>query len=151
MDKKDKRREIINFLIELKEKEIKALEDSYKIFVDSADLDEESTLELDDFSKQDQSRDSARNVLTRIEKAKENLAKFKNIRPQLVDEITNGNVVLTDKVNFVIGLAFKDFEWKNEKFIGISVEAPIFAELQWKKEGETLVFNQVEYKIKEIL
>lgn len=151
MDKKDKRREIINFLIELKEKEIKALEDSYKIFADSADLDEESTLELDDFSKQDQSRDSARNVLTRIEKAKENLAKFKDIRPQLVDEITNGNVVLTDKVNFVIGLAFKDFEWKNKKFIGISVEAPIFAELQWKKEGETLVFNQVEYKIKEIL
>jgi len=151
MDKKDKRKKIINHLIELKEQEIKALEDSYKIFNESADLDEETTLELDDFSKQDQSRDSARNVLMRVNLAKENLSDFKNLRPQLVEEITSGNVVLTDKVNFVIGLAFKDFNWENEKYIGISTDAPIFSELQFKKEGDTLVFNGVEYQIKEVL
>ena len=151
MSKIEKRKQIISHLINLKEEEIKALENSHKIFAESADLDEESVLQDDDFSKQDQSRDAARDLSLRINIAKENLANFKNVRPQLVDEITNGNVVLTDKVNLVIGLAIKDFNWKDEKYIGISTDAPIFSELQDKKEGEIFSFNGTEYTIKEIL
>ena len=151
MDKKEKRKKIINHLIELKEQEILALENSFEIFNESADLDEETTLELDDFSKQDQSRNSAQNVRMRINLAQENLNEFKNLRPQLVDEITNGNVVLTDKVNIVIGLAFKEFIWENEKYVGISTDAPIYAELQTKKEGDAFVFNGTKYQIKEVL
>ena len=151
MSKIEKRKQIISHLINLKEEEIKALENSHKIFAESADLDEESVLQDDDFSKQDQSRDAARDLSLRINIAKENLANFKNVRPQLVDEITNGNVVLTNKVNFVIGLALKDFNWNDEKYIGISTDAPIFSELQFKKEGDLFSFNGEEYSIKEIL
>jgi hypothetical protein len=151
MNKVSKRKEIVDHLIELKENEIKALEESYKIFAESADLDEESVLQDDDFSKQDQSNNSAINILHRIELAKENLENFKQAGHLLVDEITNGSVVLTNKINFVIGLAIKDFLYKDEKYVGISMDAPIFTELQFKKEGDTFTFTNTEYTIKEIL
>lgn len=151
MSKKHIRKEVIAHLIELKTNEIEALEDSHKIFAEGADLDEESSLELDDFAQQNRSTDSARNLQARINQAKENLEAFKNVRPELIDEITVGNVVFTDKVNFVIGLAFKDFEWENKKFVGISTDAPIFKVLLGKREGDQVEFNGIIYTIEEIL
>ena len=151
MSKKHIRKEVIAHLIELKSQEIKALEDSHQIFADGADLDEESSLELDDFAQQSQSTDSARSLQIRINQAKENLEAFKNVRPELVDEITEGNVVFTDQVNFVIGLAFNDFEWDNKKFVGISTQAPIFEALVGKREGDKVEFNGIKYTIEEII
>jgi len=151
MSKKHIRKEVIAHLIELKSQEIKALEESHQIFADGADLDEESSLELDDFAQQSQSTDSARSLQVRINQAKENLEAFKNVRPELVDEITEGNVVFTDQVNFVIGLAFKDFEWENKKFVGISTQAPIFEALVGKREGDKVEFNGIKYTIEEII
>ncbi len=151
MKKKHIRKEIIDHLIELKRNEIKKLEESRKIYAESADLDEESSLELDDFSQQNQSTDAARSLQLRIDQEKYLLNQFINLRPELVPEITEGNVVFTDKVNFVIGLAFKDFEWEGKRFVGISTSAPIFEALVGKREDDTLTFNGIDYTIEEIL
>ena len=151
MSKRHNRREVIQHLIQLKSEEIEALTASQKIFLEGADLDEESTLELDDFAQQNSSNDSAINLQNRINKAINDLENFKELRPELVDEITEGNVVLTDKLNFVIGLSFKDFEWENKKFVGISTEAPIFSALVGKREGDKVEFNGISYTIEEIL
>lgn len=151
MSKRHNRREVIQHLIQLKSEEIEALTASQKIFLEGADLDEESTLELDDFAQQNSSNDSAINLQNRINKAINDLQDFKELRPELVDEITEGNVVLTDKLNFVIGLSFKDFEWENKKFVGISTEAPIFSALVGKREGDKVEFNGISYTIEEIL
>lgn len=151
MNKKHIRKDVIQHLIELKQDEINALKESERIYTESADLDEESSLELDDFAQQSQSTDSARNLQIRINQATEDLNNFKVLRPELIDEITEGNVVLTDKVNFVIGLSFKDFEWENKKFVGISTQAPIFEALLGKRAGDKIEFNGIKYTIEEIL
>ncbi|ADX68376.1 MULTISPECIES: hypothetical protein [Weeksella] len=151
MKKTHIRKEIIDHLIELKRNEIKKLEESHKIYAESADLDEESSLELDDFSQQNQSTDAARNLQLRIDREKDLLNQFINLKPELVPEITEGNVVFTDKVNMVIGLAFKDFEWNGKRFVGISTSAPIFEALVGKRENDTLNFNGIDYTIEEIL
>ena len=44
MSKKHIRKEVIDYLIQLKRKEIEALKESYKIYAEGTDLDEESTL-----------------------------------------------------------------------------------------------------------
>ncbi|MGU9939813.1 hypothetical protein ACNFNZ_14720 [Empedobacter brevis] len=151
MNKKHIRKDVIQHLIQLKQDEINALKESERIYTESADLDEESSLELDDFAQQSQSTDSARNLQIRINQATEDLNNFKVLRPELIDEITEGNVVLTDKVNFVIGLSFKDFEWENKKFVGISTQAPIFEALLGKRAGDKIEFNGIKYTIEEIL
>lgn len=151
MSEKYNRREVIDHLIQLKKDEIKGLEESYKIYAESADLDEDSSLELDDFAHQTLSTESARNIQLRIDTERENLNKFINLRPELIDEITEGNVVFTDKVNFVIGMAFKDFEWKGKRFVGISTQAPIFEALVGKRAGDKVSFNGVDYKVDQII
>lgn len=151
MNKKHVRKEVIDHLIQLKNEEINALQKSYEIYADGADLDEESSLKMDDFAQQSQSTDSARNIQIRIDQAQQNLDDFKNVRPELVDEITAGNVVFTNKVNFVIGLAFKEFEWENQRFVGISTAAPIFEALVGKREGDEVEFNGTTYLIEEII
>ncbi|MBW1619483.1 MULTISPECIES: GreA/GreB family elongation factor [Empedobacter] len=151
MNKKHIRKDVIQHLIQLKQDEINALKESERIYTESADLDEESSLELDDFAQQSQSTDSARNLQIRINQATEDLNNFRVLRPELIDEITEGNVVLTDKVNFVIGLSFKDFEWENKKFVGISTQAPIFEALVGKRAGDKIEFNGIKYTIEEIL
>ncbi len=151
MNKKHIRKDVIQHLIQLKSDEIAALVQSYKIYAEGADLDEESSLELDDFAQQSQSTDAARNIQIRINQATEDLNNFKALRPELIDEITEGNVVFTDKVNFVIGLSFKDFLWENNKFVGISTQAPIFEALVGKRDGDKIEFNGISYTIEEIL
>lgn len=151
MSKKHIRKDVIQHLIQLKQEEINTLKESAEIYKEGADLDEESSLELDDFAQQSQSTEAARNIQIRINQATEDLDNFKALRPELVNEITEGNVVLTDKVNFVIGLSFKDFEWENKKFIGISTQAPIFSALVGKRAGDKLEFNGINYTIEEIL
>lgn len=151
MSKKHIRKDVIQHLILLKQDEINSLKESEKIYAEGADLDEESSLELDDFAQQSQSTDAARNLQIRIKQATIDLENFKALRPELVNEITEGNVVLTDKLNFVIGLSFKDFEWENKKFVGISTQAPIFDALVGKRAGDKLEFNGIDYTIEEIL
>ncbi|MFV0201437.1 GreA/GreB family elongation factor [Empedobacter falsenii] len=151
MSKKHIRKEVIQHLIQLKQDEINALKESERIYAEGADLDEESSLELDDFAQQSQSTDAARKLNIRINQATEDLENFKALRPELINEITEGNVVLTDKVNFVIGLSFKDFEWENKNFVGISTQAPIFEALIGKRAGDKLEFNGIHYTIEEIL
>lgn len=151
MNKKHIRKDVIQHLIQLKQNEIDALKESERIYAEGADLDEESSLELDDFAQQSQSTDAARSLRVRINQATEDLENFKALKPELIDEITEGNVVFTDKVNFVIGLSFKDFEWENKKFVGISTQAPIFDALVGKRAGDKLEFNGINYTIEEIL
>jgi len=151
MNKKHIRKEVIAHLTTLKQNEIDALKHSHGIYSDGADLDEESSLGYDDFAQQSQSTDSAMNLEFRIKQAEENLEWFKNIQMDDAKGIQEGNVVVTNKVNFVIGLAFKDFQWNQENFVGISTNAPIFEALSGKKEGDHFNFNGIDYTIEEIL
>lgn len=151
MNKRHIRQEVIAHLIQLKQEEIDALQHSQDIYSEGADLDEESSLGYDDFAQQSQSTESAMNLEFRINQAVENLERFKSIQRDDAKGVQEGDVVFTSKVNFVIGLAFKDFEWDNEHFIGISTNAPIFEALEGKEEGDNFSFNGVDYTIEEIL
>lgn len=145
------RKEVVNHLIQLKENEIQALEHSREIFSDGADLDEESTVTVDDLAQQSQSSQSALSLQVRIDNAKTNLENFKAIQPEDPQVIGEGSIIFTDKVNFVIGLLFQEFEWGNKRFVGTSTDAPIYSALEGKKVGDEVEFNDMKYTIEEIL
>ena len=151
MKKKHVRKEVKDLLIDLKRKEIEALEKSYQIYADGADLDEEMTQKVDDLSQQSVSTESAMSIQNRINNANDELTKFENLVPELADGVTEGNIVFTDVINLVIGLAFQDFEWDDEKFLGITTDAPIYEVLQGKNEGDVIEFNGTTYTIEEII
>lgn len=151
MKKKHTRNEIKSYLIELKENEIQRMEEVAKTYSKDADLDEESVIDVDDLSHQSQSTDAARNIYVQIDEAAKQIDAFKQMHPENSTEISEGNIVITNQVNLVVGLSFKDFEWNGERFVGISTQAPIYQVLMGKNEGDAFNFNGVDYVIEQIL
>lgn len=146
-----KRQEVIAYLIQLREEEIKNLEETHEMYKDSLDIDEDSSIEVDDLAQQSRSTESAMSIQLRITQAKAELEKFVDLKPELVSGITEGNVVYTNVINLVIGMAFQQFDFNDEKYVGMSVDAPIYKVLEGKKTGDKVVFNEVEYHIEEII
>ena len=151
MSKKHVRKDIIDHLIQLRKEEIQTLESTHQMYTDSLDLDEDSSVEVDDLVQQSRSTEDAMAIELRIQEAQQELEVFINLEPELVPGITEGNVVITDKLNMVIGLAFQQFEIDGEKFVGMSTKAPLYQSLEGKLEGDKVEFNGTEYIIEEIL
>lgn len=145
------RDEIKKHLIHLKEEEIRLLEQAAATYSGDADLDEEAVIDADDLSHQSQSTEAARNVYAQLEEAQQQLDAFRKIQPESVSVITDGSIVITNQANLVIGLSVKDFEWKGERFVGISTKAPVFSVLAGKREGDSFRFNEIDYVIEQIL
>lgn len=151
MSKKYKRIDVVNYLIQLRKEEIETLEATHKMYTESLDLDEDSSVEVDDLVQQSRSTDDAMTTKIRLDDAKKELDQFMKLTPELVEGITEGNVVFTNKVNLVIGMAFQQFEYEGDKFVGISKNAPIYTSLEGKKQGDKVEFNGNEYLIEQIL
>lgn len=145
------RKEIIAHITFLKEQEINRLKEARDIYASSADLDEESTLTVDDFSQQAQSTDSVLNLDYRIEDEQNKLNAFIRLQPLATVGITEGNVVFTDKINMVIGLTIKNFSYQDKPFIGISIDAPVYKNLIGKEEEDEILFNNEKCRILRIL
>lgn len=145
------RDEIKTHLIHLKEEEIRSLEQAAGTYAKDADLDEEAVIDADDLSHQNQSTEAARNVYVQLEEARQQLEAFRKLHPEDSSIITDGSIVITNQVNLVIGLSFKDFEWKGARFVGITTKAPIFSALSNKRTGDSFQFKDTEYVIEQIL
>lgn len=145
------RDEIKKHLIELKEEEIRNLESAAGTYAKDADLDEESVIDADDLSHQSQSTEAARNIQAQLEEARMQLNAFRKMHPENSLLIAKGSIVITNQMNFIIGLSFKDFVWKGERFIGISTDSPFFSVLADKRTGDSFRFREVEYIIEQIL
>lgn len=65
-------------------------------------------------------------------------------------QIAPGAVVLTDSLNFVIGVSMPTFYVENKAYIGISTHAPIYASLVNKHIGDTAYFGKQAYLIEDI-
>lgn len=145
------RDEIKKYLIQLKEKELKNLEQVAGTYAGDADLDEEAVIDADDLSHQSQSTEAARNAYAQLGEARRQLEEFRKMDPEDPSVVSQGTIVITNQVNFVTGLSFKDFEWKGEHFVGISTEAPVFSVLAGKRAGDAFRFKGVDYVIEQIL
>lgn len=143
--------EIKKTIIDKERMDLKGLQAVYKTYSDASDLDEESTLDLDDYSFQDQSRDSARNLSLRIEKMKNELDKFINLDFSPKAIVEPGALVLTDSFNFMIGIAVPQFQHNGKTYMGLNVDAPVYGVIAGKKIGDSAEFNGKTYKILEVL
>lgn len=143
--------EIKNRIIEIEREGINGLKEMFNTHAAAADLDEESTLDPEDYSQQDQSRESARSLEIRINRLKMELDSFLNLDFSPKSQVEPGALVLTDSLNFFIGISATMFDHEGKKYIGLNTEAPIYAALINAKAGQEIEFNGQKYKIKEIL
>lgn len=142
---------IKNQILENERKDLEALKGMYEIYAGAADLDEESSLGHEDFAKQDESRESARSLSFRIDRAEGILKAFLQLDFGPKSKVTPGALVMTDSFGFMIGIASIAFDYEGQSYIGVNVEAPIYKALDGAEVGDEIVFNSKKYKILNIL
>lgn len=143
--------EIKNLIIEKQKEELRGLQSMLKSYAEAADLDEESTLKPDDYSQQNQNFTSADNLTHRIATAKSALDSFLNLDFSEKDFVEPGALVMTDSINFFIGISTAQFEYDGKMYMGLNTQAPIYSALQNKSKGAEIHFNNRTYKISDIL
>ena len=113
----------------------------------AADLDEDETIDLDEFSQQNESNEMNELLLIQLEKAEKDKLRLNSINFREKSEIELGAVVKTDQFSFVVGIATFPFNIEGNQFVGISLEAPIYSMMKGKVTGETFSFANNLYKI----
>jgi len=138
-------------ILEIEKQELAGMQQMLRTYREAADLDEESTLDPEDFSQQDQSRESARNLEIRVNRAKQALDSFLNLPTETKGKVEPGALVLTDSLNFYIGISTQQFQLDGKTFVGLNTDAPVYKSLENKKAGDTVEFNGKKYRIEEVL
>ncbi len=65
-------------------------------------------------------------------------------------KVEPGALVLTDGMNFFIGVSTEKVEVEDEDFYGISTNAPIYKSMEGLEKGAKFTFNDTAYKIESI-
>lgn len=143
--------EIRNKIIEQERELLMNMREVHKMHTNAADLDEDSSLSNEDFAQQDQSRESAKGIETRITQNKIALDTFVNLDHSPKTKAEPGALVLTNTLNFYIGIASSVFEYQGKNYIGLDVNAPIYSVLNNAEAGSEISFNGKKYEVLQIL
>jgi hypothetical protein len=142
---------IKNQIIEIEKADLNALKEMYASHLEASDLEDESTPDPEDFSQKTQSQESALGLEVRINRQKQMIDSFLNLDFGPKEKVEPGSLVLTDTLNFFIGITANMFDYEGKKYIGLNTEAPIYAALEGAKAGDAVEFNGQKYSIKEVL
>jgi hypothetical protein len=138
---------IINKIFSIQDQVINDLKERISVLKAAADLDEDETIDLDEFSQQNESNEMNELLLNQLEKAEKDKLRLNSINFSVKSEIELGAVVKTDQFSFVVGIATFPFNIDGNQFVGISTEAPIYSMMKGKVAGETFYFANNKYEI----
>jgi hypothetical protein len=113
----------------------------------SSDLDENDTLDPEDYSTQTVSNVMVDLLKEQIAKTEKDLERIHQIDFSPKEEASVGALVTTDMFNFFLGVATVPFLYEHKQIVGVSVSAPIFVNIKGKKVGDTFTFSGHQYNI----
>jgi hypothetical protein len=142
---------IKNQIIEIERRDLNALKEMYASYMESSDLEDESTPDPEDFSQKNQNQETALGLEVRINRQKQMIDSFLNLDFGPKEKVEPGALVLTSTLNFFIGITANMFDLEGKKYIGLNTEAPIYTALEGSKAGDVVEFNGQKYSIKEVL
>lgn len=66
------------------------------------------------------------------------------------EQVDQGSVVVTDQRIFFVCVSIEEVDVEGQKVFGLSVQAPIYDVMQYKKQGESFEFNGTFYQISDL-
>lgn len=137
-------------LFNVQENIIRELEEKMNLSHSVVDLDEDSTLDPEDYSHQYESGELESLFKVQLVNAKMDYSRLKKIDFSPKDSVCDGALVQTNKFNFIIGFSTVPFDLEDKHIIGISHGSPIFKIMENKKKGDAFSFHGINYKIENI-
>ncbi len=106
------------------------------------DLDEEDTLDPEDFSHQTEAGDLERSHEQRLNQSREKRERLEKLPIQELSEVGIGAVVETKDHTFFISVASRAFEVNGRTITPLSTQAPLYEELVGSKVGDTITLGE---------
>ncbi len=142
--------DLIAALIEKQEQQIKNVQAAIENRQESADLDEETTRDLDDFSHQEEMADFGRLLSGPEAGAEEELVVMRTIQFRTNSDVSNGALVETPDAYFLVGPVFSTTKYEGKRVVSMSKDSPAFGVNQGKTKGDYLKLGEMEFKILDI-
>ncbi|NND94180.1 MAG: hypothetical protein HKN45_04895 [Flavobacteriales bacterium] len=146
MDKK----KLKEHLIDVHQHIIEDLGKEIGSYSQGADLDEEDTLDPEDYSHQTEAGNIAMNLKQQLKQAESELRFLESLDDSAKDEVGPGALVQLDDRYLYISIATLPFEHEGAQIISISTEAPIYPLIKFKHKGDHIKLGKTNHEIIEI-
>ena len=138
---------ILSAIIDEQEKVINNLKASIERYKQESNMDEDNTLDPDDYARQNEAKDMQLRYENMLKSAKHNLKFLEDSKTKINDKIEAGTVIETDKTYIFVGVSVPIFKYAEKDVISVSEEAPVFQTLKSKTLGDTLELGNNNFKI----
>ena len=130
------RKDIINKIIEEQKKVIESLESSVERYRIASDIDEESTHDPEDFSRQTEAKDMQLRYEKMLRNAESEMSFLEKETELSHETIEKGSIIETEKNFYFVGISVPMINADKKQIISFSESAPIFQNMKGKKAGD---------------
>lgn len=141
------RQQILDIIIAHQKQLVQNLQKSLETYDTTTDLDEESTIDLDDQSHQADVQDLKLEMNQKLQMEQEDYIFIRSLQLREVKCVEEAAIVETKEAYFFIGFTFAPIDMENKKIFGVSLEAPVYQHNEGKKEGDYLILGNQKQKI----
>ena len=142
--------EILEHMVQEQKQVIEDLKTEINNRRSAADIDEEDTIDDDDFAQQEVNKDFVRRFRDQLDTAQSDLATLKSYVHKQSSKVEPGALVYTKEFCILVGVSVKNTEYDGKKIICMSEEAPAYQNNKEKKEGDKLELGNKKVDIEKI-
>jgi hypothetical protein len=139
--------EIIKSIINEQNVVISTIENSVSRYKNASDIDENDSIDPEDFSHQDEAKEMQLRYEQILVQAKNNLDFLETYKNKETTKIELGSLVETEDLYIFIGISLQQFKLNGKNVIAISEEAPIYNSIKEKIIGEKITIGTIENTI----
>lgn len=141
------KKEVLDRIVEEQKSVIENLQESVDRYKTASDLENNSTSDPDELSRQTEAKDMQLRFEQLLSEAEYNLNELEAERNKSHSEAELGSLVETKDMFFFIGISIPKFELEGKDVISVSEETPIAQEMEGKKTGDTFKMGDQELEI----
>jgi len=139
--------EIIKSIINEQNVVISTIENSVSRYKNASDIDENDSIDPEDFSHQDEAKEMQLRYEQILVQAKNNLDFLETYKNKETCKIELGSLIETEDLYIFIGISLQQFMLNGKNVIAISEEAPIYNSIKEKTIGEKITIGTIENTI----
>ncbi|MFY8182178.1 MAG: hypothetical protein ACOVLG_10405 [Flavobacterium sp.] len=139
--------EIIKSIINEQNVVISTIENSVSRYKNASDIDENDSIDPEDFSHQDEAKEMQLRYEQILVQAKNNLDFLETYKNKETTKIELGSLIETEDLYIFIGISLQQFKLNGKNVIAISEEAPIYNSIKEKTIGEKITIGTIENTI----
>ena len=146
-----KKSDIIQAVKDYYNERVNSLDSSVQDMREDADLDESNTMDPEDLSHANESKDMEMRLKLQAINAKEILTRLETFGQDDKSVIEPGAVVKTSGPWFLVGVSAPKISIGKQEVYSLTEDAPAYAGMQGKKKGDTIKLGNNTYTIKDVL